>query len=107
MMLTARPINNSLMLTQNAPDCAGRTWQTLALQGAAGVVLKVLQNRFGTRNTVETLRRVVADIQNTVDYNLSELRHWRVRRTRLTLQNSIVIRRSLQQPLAPLFDPGT
>ena len=49
---------------------------------------------------------MVADVQNAVDHNLGQAWRRRVARARLRLEDSIVIRCCLQQPLAPLLDPG-
>jgi len=65
------------MLAQNAPNRAGRARQTLACESGGRLLLQIVKDSFGARNTFEIVRWLVANGQDVVDDDAAE---WRWRR---------------------------
>jgi hypothetical protein len=94
---------DALMLAQDAPDCAGRAWQTLAHYRRGRFLLQIVQDGFGARNTLKILRWLVTNGQNAVNDDAAE---WRGRCracARVALQHGIVVGCCRAQPFGPLF----
>lgn len=73
-MAPLRGRSDALMIAQDALDRARGAWQAHLSQAGAGFPLKKVADGFGSRNAVEIMRRMVADLEDAIDHERAEER---------------------------------